>query len=148
MSKKRRFVIVGSIVLVAVALLFYFGKGSLFAKDKVVEDLEIQNIQDIKTSSDNINFNIDQLTSAVLENNVSLVNQIIESDSVDINRKDSQGQYPIEMVLAMDNCDMAKTLLAAGADPYVITSSGKSVYDMVMEGDSEHLKEIFAEYSK
>lgn len=137
MLRKRKVIIV-SIVVILVALLFYLGNGSLFAKDKVVEDIEEKDF----------NFTIDQLTSAVLENDIGLVNQIIESDSLDINEKDSQGQYPIEMVLVMGNCDMAKILLEAGADPYVITSNEKSVYDMVMEEDNESLKEIFSQYSK
>lgn len=148
MSKKGLFVILGLIVLISVILLFSFGKGSLFTNDKALEEFEKGNREYAKTSSDNIDFTIDQLTAAVLENDFSLVNQIIDSDLVDINGKDSQGQYPIEVVLVMGNCDMAKVLLTAGADPYVTTSSGISVYDMVMEGDNEYLKEVFREYSQ
>ncbi len=150
MSRKKSFIIMGIIVLVA--LLFYITKEALFVEEKIVKDLEKNNDIDIKTTSQEKDFNkkftINQLTSAVLENDISLVNQIIESGSIDINKKNTQGQYPIEMVLVMNNCDMAEILLKAGADPYVITSSGKSVHDIVMEGESQYLKEIFRKYSK
>lgn len=89
----------------------------------------------------------DELSNAVLENDTELVNEILNSNSIDINEKNSDGKYPIEMVLIMDNCEMAKTLLEAGADPYVLTSEGISVYDFVMNDDNESLKSIFSEHS-
>jgi beta-lactamase regulating signal transducer with metallopeptidase domain len=91
-------------------------------------------------------YTIDELTSDVLSNNIEKVKKIISSNTVDLDSKDSEGIYPLEMVLVMDNCDMAKILLKAGANPYVITEDGISIYDRVMDKGSYYLKEIFREY--
>lgn len=88
-------------------------------------------------------YNVDQLSQAVLENDIDTVNKIIESETVDINQKDSNGIYPLEMVLVMNNCDMAKILLRVGADPQVATENGKTIYELVMNTDNKALKEIF-----
>ena len=89
---------------------------------------------------------IDELSNAVLLNNKAIVSKLIQSESVDINQKNSDGKYPIEMVLVMDNCEIAEILLDAGADPYVLTSDGKTVYDTVMKKDNKTLKAIFEKY--
>lgn len=90
----------------------------------------------------------DTFSKAVLENNIELVNKIIRNKTVDINKKDSNGQYPIEMVLVMNNCEMAKILLESGANPYVATANGEVVYDIVMKKENKTLKNIFKKYSK
>lgn len=46
------------------------------------------------------------------------------------------------MVLVMENCDMARILLRAGADPQVATENGKTIYELVMNTDNKALKEI------
>ena len=121
--------------IILAAMLFDFsGKGFSLRQDSTVTEIG--------------SYTIDQLTKAVQENDVNLVNKIIKSKSVDINGKDSEDKYPIETVLVMGNCDMAKILLEAGADPYVTTSDGRTVYDIVMKGDNKYLKEIFREYKK
>lgn len=140
------------VVLVSAIMFLSFDSSILSAEPKTTDELQEQDGTELKTDDEKRNtdmeFTIDQLTQAVLENNIALVNRIIASGSVDINSQDSEGIYPIEMVLVMGNCDMAKILLEAGADPYVITSSGKSVYDLVMEGDNNYLKKIFRQYAK
>lgn len=152
MTKKRLFSAIAFIMLVSTILLFNFDSGVSALGVKAAKDFHKQNNTGAKPSINkknaNVKYTIDQLTKAVLENDIKLVNKIIESKSVDINGKDSEGKYPIEMVLSMNNCDMAKILLAAGADAYVITSSGKSVYDIAMEEGSKYLKEIFKNYRK
>ena len=90
----------------------------------------------------------DTFSKAVLENNIELVNKIIRNKTVDINKKDSNGQYPIEMVLVMNNCEMAEILLESGANPYVATANGEVVYDIVMKKENKTLKNIFKKYSK
>lgn len=99
-----------------------------------------------KNSSTGSRYTIDQLSQAVLDNNTDLVQRIIQSKSVDINHKDSHSTYPIEQLLVMDNCPMARILLKAGANPHVITADGKSMYDKVMNGDNALLKSIFQQY--
>ncbi|MPM83310.1 hypothetical protein SDC9_130374 [bioreactor metagenome] len=141
MLKKRLVIAAACILLVSVALILGFGRKIASGEPKAVNEFEKQDDEDIEAT-------IDQLTQAVLENDIELVNKIIESKSVDINGKDSEEKYPIEMVLVMNNCDMAKILLEAGADPYVITSGGKSVYDIATKEGSEHLKDVFKEYAK
>lgn len=89
---------------------------------------------------------IDELSEAILTNNEATVNKLIQSKSVDINQKNSDGKYPIEMVLVMGNCEMAEILLDAGANPYVITSDGETVYETVMKRDNKTLKAIFEKY--
>ncbi|MBE6083325.1 ankyrin repeat domain-containing protein [Acidilutibacter cellobiosedens] len=134
MKKKTGAYITFAAIILAAMLFDFSGKGFSLRQDSTVTEIG--------------SYTIDQLTKAVQENDVNLVNKIIKSKSVDINGKDSEDKYPIETVLVMGNCDMAKILLEAGADPYVTTSDGRTVYDIVMKGDNKYLKEIFREYKK
>lgn len=112
------------------------------------EDKESTEEKESTEDIDNAESTIDEFSQAVLSNDMEYVKKIIISDSIDINEKDSNGQYPIEVALMFENCQMAKILLEAGADPYVKTSEGKSVYDTVMSEHSKYMKSIFKEYSK
>lgn len=134
MKKKTGAYITFAAIILAAMLFDFSGKGFSLRQDSTVTEIG--------------SYTIDQLTKAVQKNDVNLVNKIIKSKSVDINGKDSEDKYPIETVLVMGNCDMAKILLEAGADPYVTTSDGRTVYDIVMKGDNKYLKEIFREYKK
>ncbi|MTI67196.1 MAG: hypothetical protein FH753_11445 [Firmicutes bacterium] len=91
-------------------------------------------------------YTIDKLNKAVIVNDIDLVNQIIKSKSVDINKKNSEGRYPLEEVFVMNNCDMAKILLKAGANPHVKTSDGVTIYKKAMKTNSQYLKKIFKGY--
>ena len=93
-----------------------------------------------------VKYTVDQLSQAVLVNDIDTVNKIIESKTVNINQKDSKGKYPLERILVMGNCDMAKILLKAGADPHIETKNGKTIYELVMEFDSKVLKTIFLQH--
>ena len=152
MLRKRLVIAAACILLVSAALILGFGKKIASGEPKTVNEFEKQYDEGLKNNTEksdiDIETAIDQLTQAILENDIELVNRIIESKSADINGKDSEGKYPIEMVLVMNNCDMAKILLEAGADPYVITPGGKSVYDIATEEGSKYLKDIFKEYAK
>ena len=138
--KTKRKKLIATVVVLAVVAIYLVNR-SLPEKDK---GIEINSNNNGETSDANaegkIKFTVDQLTNAVLENDTELVKSIISDKSVDINEKDSENKYPIEMVLVMDNLDMAKILLDAGADSYVITSDGESVYDIAMKSDSKYLK--------
>lgn len=112
----------------------------------VIQDDSNSNQYNNNSNQDNNNFNIDQLSEAVISNNIELVNRIIKNDLVNINSKDSEGKYPIEQVLVFGNCDMAKILLNAGANPNVITSQGISVYDIAMNGENKYMKVIFKQF--
>lgn len=146
-SKRNKFI---AFAVVAFVVITYFMSKGLSKENKIVRipSKQYDETSDMSAANDsgNTKYTIDQLTKAVLENDMKLVKSIISSKSVDINRKDSEDQYPIEMVLMMNNSDMAKILLEAGADPYVKTSSGETVYDIIMNGDSKYLKTIFKEY--
>jgi len=142
--RKKVGVYIAFTALILAAILFAFRNRISSEKTKIIKIPLKQG-----TAAEEVGtYTIDQLTKAVLENNINLVNRIIDSKSVDINGKDSEDKYPIEIVLVMNNCDMAKILLGAGADPYVITADGESVYAIVMKGDSNYLKEIFIKYGK
>ncbi|HAQ39767.1 MAG TPA: hypothetical protein DCM73_02330 [Clostridiales bacterium] len=143
-SKRNKIIV---FVVFIVAIMVYLISKDLSKENKMVH---IPSKQYDETSEDagNTKYTIDQLTKAVLENNTGLVENIISSKSVDINGKDSKDQYPIEKVLVLNNSEMAKILLEAGADPYVKTSGGDTVYDIVMNGDSKHMKTIFEDYKK
>jgi ankyrin repeat protein len=101
-----------------------------------------------QTDKNIVQDNIDKLSEGVLSNNIDLVEKILKDGFIDVNQKDSEGNYPIEVVLIMENCEMASILLEAGADPSIITSDGSSVYDKVMESDNLTLKSIFEDYKK
>jgi ankyrin repeat protein len=147
-AKTKRTKIIAAVVVLAVVVIYLIIR-SMPEENK---EIGINSNNNGETSDVNaegkIKYTVDQLTNAVLENDTELVKSIIADKSVDINAKDSEDKYPIEMVLIMDNYDMAKILLNAGADPYVVTSDGESVYDIAMKSDSKYLKDIFEEYKK
>lgn len=105
----------------------------------------IQNQITVYASDSKNQYNIDDLSNAVLENDLKFAQEIINSKNLDINQKDSNGKYPLEMVLVMENCEMAELLLENGANPYLITSSGQSIYELVMNSYNKTLKEIVEE---
>lgn len=110
------------------------------------EDIEDKSAaKEIQEKSDNP-YTLDQLNDGILENDIELVKRIIKSKTIDLNKKDSDGKYPIEMVLVMENCEMASILLEAGADPYIIIKDNKSVYDIATESKSKKLRQIFSKY--
>ena len=106
-----------------------------------------------KTSEET--FSSDQLTDAILANDIELVNKIIASDSVDINCQDSKDYYPIEKVLPMENCNMAIILLDSGANPHIIpeatSTDGQTVYEYIMSPENDYsayFKDIFKNHTK
>lgn len=116
--------------------------------DVYLNNLNAQNLKVDSKNEKNLKYTLERLNDAILENNISLVKEILESKTLDINKKDLNGKYPLEMVLVMNNCDMAKILLRAGADPYVRTEDGITIYEKVMLEGSKYLKEIFKEHKK
>ena len=90
-------------------------------------------------------YDINDLSKSIIENNKKLVKKIINKNGIDINQKDSDGRYPLEKVLVMENCEMAKLLLDNGANPFVITKGGQSIYKKVMNTPNKTLKKIFEE---
>lgn len=119
------------------------GVGSIKVRQKGSEE----NISsDVKKTASNGKYTIDQFTSAVLSNDTTLVDEIIESKSIDINQKDSEGKYPLEKALVFENCEMIRTLLDAGANPKAITPNGKTICENVMKTDDKTLRAIFSEF--
>lgn len=93
------------------------------------------------------NKQFDELTQAVLSNNLDAVNQWLDLGK-EINVPDSNGTYALEQVLVMNNCEMAELLLEAGADSSLLNNEGVSIYDRAMEANSKKLKELFKNYVK
>jgi ankyrin repeat protein len=136
MGKKR--LIIFSLILIALI-------GGIFIASR---QKEIKNVSQNNLLEADKKISIDKFTDAILQNDVSTVNQVIKNNAVNINNKDSNGKYPIEMILTFENCEMAEKLLEAGADPYVTTSDGTTVYDKVMKSDNKFMKTIFEKYKK
>jgi ankyrin repeat protein len=136
MGKKR--LVIFSLILIALI-------GGIFIASR---QKEIKNVSQNNLLKADKKISIDKFTDAILQNDVSTVNQVIKNNAVNINNKDSNGKYPIEMILTFENCEMAEKLLEAGADPYVTTSDGTTVYDKVMKSDNKFMKTIFEKYKK
>lgn len=118
------------------------GVGSIKVK---LKDSEANTSTNVKAAS--ANCTIDQFADAVLSNNTELIDAVLKSKSIDINQKNSEGKYPLEMALVLGgNCEMAQTLLEAGANPKVVVANGKTIYETVMAGNNKTLKAIFSEY--
>ncbi|MFW5980038.1 MAG: hypothetical protein ACOCQ2_01585 [Halanaerobiales bacterium] len=105
----------------------------------------IRNFNGANTNDITNKYNLDDLSSAVLVNDLKLVEEIINDSNLDINQKDSSEKYPLEVVLVMENCEMAELLLEHQANPYLITSNGQSIYDLVIDSNNKTLKNIFEE---
>lgn len=108
------------------------------------ENAEASNTESIQTIvTETVNsMDISQLTKAVLENDIQKVTEWI-AEGKTVNTKDDDGIYPLEQTLVMDNLEMATLLLEAGAEPLMMTESGKSIYQLAMESDSSRLKDVF-----
>lgn len=87
-------------------------------------------------------YSINDFSAAVLSNDSALVNNAIKG-GIDVNQKDLQGRYPLEQVFPFGNCEMARTLLEAGADPDRATSDGPTIYDLAMKTNNSALMAIF-----
>ncbi|GAA0180095.1 hypothetical protein SH2C18_28470 [Clostridium sediminicola] len=136
MKMKRR----GIVTFVIITICILIGGESIAFNNQKQEKKQI--------ILENYSYNIDDVTNAVLSNDISFVEKVIKEGNIDLSTKDSKGEYPLEVTMYMTNCDMAKLLLKAGADPYKFTNNGKSIYDIVMDNDSEYYKNIFKEYKK
>lgn len=88
-------------------------------------------------------YTIDQFTDAVLSNNQVLVKEMIKSGYIDINTKNSDGDYPLEVSLLLENIEMADLLLQNGADANLKTNCGKSVKELVLKNGSRAMKDLF-----
>lgn len=143
-SKKRTIII---------SLCFVFVISGIFVslKSKKTENIKLPKVAESNEKADQtdltkVSFTIDQLSNAVFENDTDMVNKIVKNSTIDINGKDSNGKYPLEMVMDFENCEMAEELLKAGANPDVIASDGSSIYDTVMKGSNKYMKGIFKKY--
>lgn len=88
----------------------------------------------------------DELVDAIMSNDLEKVLELITEKKVDVNQANSEGIYPLEAILVLDNVEMAEFLLKNGADPDIVTQEGKTIKERVMSGNSKMLKELFSEY--
>ncbi len=93
-------------------------------------------------------FSINTLTGAVLCNDQEKVTEILASGKVDVNSKDTAGQYPLELSLVIENLEMAKLLFEGGADQNLLMSSDETIKEKVLRDGSEAMKALFKEYEK
>lgn len=91
-------------------------------------------------------YTIDQLSSAVLSNDKDMVKKIIDSQQVDINTKDAEGNYPLENVMLFENVEMAALLLENGADPNLDLKEGSTVAKEVAKSNNQAMKALFKNY--
>lgn len=91
-------------------------------------------------------YSIDQLTGAVISNELALVEKILASGSVDVNSTDLNGKYPLELTLTFDNFEMAQLLLSNGADANIKMESGETVKEKVMVDGTKAMQKLFNEY--
>ncbi|WIF95080.1 ankyrin repeat domain-containing protein [Caminicella sporogenes] len=151
MIKRRlKFFMIFSLISAIIVSILIFSSKSTTKQVEITENKDKNFVLNFanKQNDKKVHYTIDELTKRILENDIDLVRAIVMSKSVDINQKDSKGKYPLEIVFIMNNCDMAKILLEAGADPYIIISNGETIYDKAMKSDSEYLKKIFKNYCK
>lgn len=134
-----------SLIIVSSLLIFVvlFGCSTKGKNDNAQPD-ELQKVA--TTENDSAKYTVDELSNAILSNDTEKVSKIIQSKTVDINQKNSDGKYPIEIVFVMNNCEMAEKLLDAGANPQVVTSNGETVYDIAVNKGNKTLKAIFEKY--
>lgn len=90
-----------------------------------------------------LKYTIDQFTDAVLSNDQALVKKMLKSGYIDINTKNSDGDYPLEVSLILENIEMADLLLQNGADANLKTNCGKSVKELVLKNGSRAMKDLF-----
>lgn len=125
-------------------ITIHAGVGSVKVK---LKDSKANTSSNEKPADTNIAYTIDELSKAVFVNNTEAVDKILKSNKVDINTKDSDGKYPLEQALVLENCEMAETLLANGADPNKITSDGITIYaKATADNQSNYMKKLFNYY--
>lgn len=62
----------------------------------------------------------------------------------DLNRSLPDGSLALESVLVMGNCEAARLLVAAGADPGIRTKSGKTILELARESGNKTLVSILS----
>ncbi len=132
------------IIILFLMVIFSSGcsiKGKISQVNEQGKDVIAEN-----SSKSDSEYTIDEFSDAILSNDKELINKIIQSETIDINQTNSEDEYPIEIVLVIENCEIAEVLLNSGADPYVTTTDGEKVYDKVMASDNKALIAIFEKY--
>ncbi len=124
-------IIVLSLFLALLSLSFVYAKPAAFEHNSKIKE--------------NIN-PTDELTNAVLENDQGKVKSILENNRKLVNTKNSEGKYPLEITLVLENCEMAELLFNYGADATAETSSGETIYQLAMKNENKTLKQIFAKH--
>ncbi len=148
-NKKNVFITILAVGLLAGGTLLAVNADQDFDKKK---GLEVETTQKNKnnqvgsTPSSELLVLSDALVDAIISNELEKVLELINEKKVDLNQTNSEGIYPLEATLVLENLEMAELLLENGADPDVKTQQGKTIKERVMSGNSKMLKELFLEY--
>jgi hypothetical protein len=86
---------------------------------------------------------LEAIGAAVLSNNLDGLRNLLALKP-DLSHKLSDGSLPLESVLVMGNCEAARILVEAGADPRQRTDSGKSILDLARESGNKALISILS----
>ncbi len=88
---------------------------------------------------------INKLNDAILHNDLSSVKKILKS-GVDPNTKGSDGRYPLEWILTMNNCQAFKILLKNGANPNLKCNDGKTISEKIKKENVWYMKKALEKY--
>lgn len=85
----------------------------------------------------------DALTDVIMSNELDKVLTLIKEQKVDVNEPNSEGVYPLEAALVLENVEMAELLLNNGADMNQKTKEGVTIKSYVEAHCGVVMKNLF-----
>jgi len=136
--KKKTVAVVLSVLVVLTGCMS--GPSSVVA---LSTDLSIPNQS--MDSNDEDTFDEELLMDLILSNDQGAVLEMIQEEGYDPNYQFEDGRVYFENVLVFMNLEMAQILFDSGVDPYLVTSNGKTIAQLIRDSCNKAMNRLLDE---